>query len=70
MQTTTERLAKVGKAYCATLNVGEMWVKRIDGTWHILYRYTDPNGDRQWAILGRHTTKGEALAEAQALIRG
>lgn len=63
-----ERLAKAGNAYHATLNVGQMWVKRISGTWHILFTYTDPNGDRQWSTLGRHATKRDALADAQALI--
>ena len=68
MQTMTGRLAKAGNAYCATLNVGEMWVKRIGSTWHIVHRYTDPNGDRRWATLGTHATKRAALADAEALI--
>ena len=68
MTNTTKGLAKAGKAYYASLNVGQMWVKRISGTWNILYTYTDPNGDRQWSTLGQHATKSDALADARALI--
>ena len=68
MQTTTERLSKAGKAYHASLNVGQMWVKRIGSTWDVLYTYTDPNGDRQWLTLAKHVTKANALADAEALI--
>jgi hypothetical protein len=66
--TTTGTLAKAGKAYYANLDGGSIWVKRIDGTWHILHHFTNPNGDREWATLGLHATKAEALADATALI--
>ena len=68
MTNTTERLRKAGKAYHVSLDVGQMWVKRVGSTWHILYTYTDPNGDRQWLTLGKHITKANALADAEALI--
>jgi hypothetical protein len=68
MTNTTQGLGKAGKAYYASLNVGQMWVKRIGSTWHVVYTYTDPNGDRQWSTLATHVTKANALRDAEALI--
>lgn len=65
---TTERLVKHGSAYCARLDVGEVWVKRISGTWQVIYRFINPQREWQWAILGRHATKRAALDDALRLI--
>jgi len=63
------RFVKIGTAYRAELRDGAtMWVRKVDGTWSILWHFRNPAGEMQWGRLGQHRTKTAAFEDASILL--
>ena len=64
MKADRGKFRKVGLAYCATDDYSTLWVRKVDGTWRILWR--SPNDG--WRTLGKYSRLTDALSEGNALM--
>lgn len=64
MRTDFGKFRKVGTAYRATDDYSTLWVRRVGGSWRILWQ--SPNDG--WRTLGKYPRLADALSEGNALM--